>query len=266
MTPQLHHYHLSPAVTAFSTTRHGGISQGAYASFNVNGYCGDQQEHVSANRLQLCRQLGIELTRLVIPHQTHQTHVCVVDESFFGLPEEQRQMRLEGIDAVLTNQPHTCIGVSTADCIPILLYDPVHHAAAAIHAGWRGTVARIGQVGVKAMASVYGSEPAQLKAVIGPGIGPDSFEVGDEVWQAFRDARFSMKAISRRYPPMAGEGADKWHIDLWECNRLQLIDAGIPAASIHLAAIDTWQQSSDFFSARRLGIHSGRIFTGIVLQ
>ena len=262
----LQRYDLGFCVTAFSTTRRGGVSEGAYASFNVNANCGDLPEHIATNRLQLCKHLGIAPDHLIIPHQTHQTNVRVVDEGFFHLSEEQRQASLEGIDAVLTSVPQTCIGVSTADCIPILLYDARLHVAAAVHAGWRGTAARIAQVAVAAMQDVFSSRPEELHAVIGPGIGPDSFEVGDEVWQAFADAGFPMSQISRRYPPMRGDGPDKWHIDLWTCNSQQLTDAGLSTSSIHLAAIDTWQRSEMFFSARRLGIHSGRIYTGIVLR
>lgn len=130
----------------------------------------------------------------------------------------------------------------------------------------RGTVARIAQVAVSAMMSAYGTKASELKAVIGPGIGPDSFEVGDEVWQAFADAHFPMSQMSRRYPPMQGSGPEKWHIDLWICNRLQLTESGVLPENIQLAGIDTWQRADEFFSARRLGIHSGRIYTGIVLR
>lgn len=138
MNETLHLYDLAPAVTAFSTTRRGGESEGRYASFNVNAYCGDLPDHVKANRLQLCKHLAIDVDHLIIPHQTHQTNVRIIDEAFFSLTEDQRQDQLEGIDAVLTHLPDTCIGVSTADCIPILLYDARHHVAAAIHAGCVG--------------------------------------------------------------------------------------------------------------------------------
>lgn len=259
-------YDFGPGVTAFSTTRRGGVSEGAYASFNVNAYCGDHASHVSANRLQLCKHLGISPDHLIIPHQTHQTQVRVIDEAFFQQTADERQASLEGIDAVLTDVPQTCIGVSTADCIPILVYDNEHHAAAAIHAGWRGTVARIAQVAVEAMSRSYASRPSALHAIIGPGIGLDSFEVGDEVWQAFADADFPMSKLSRRYRAMQGGAGERWHIDLPACNRLQLLEAGVPPQHVQLSAIDTWQQSATFFSARRLGIHSGRIYSGIVLR
>ena len=105
------------------------------------------------------------------------------------------------------------------------------------------------------MKATYGSEPKDMKAQIGPGISLDSFEVGNEVYDAFASEGFKMEAISKRQ--------EKWHIDLPECNRLQLIEAGIPSENINMANICTMKQSDTFFSARRLGIQSGRIFTTI---
>ena len=180
-----------------------------------------------------------------------------IDESFFSLTEEQQAQHLEGIDAVMTHLPGVCIGVSTADCIPLLVYDCRHHVVAAIHAGWRGTVKRIAEQTVSKMTSTYGSRPEDLRVQIGPGISLDSFEVGDEVYEAFRTAGFNMPSISHRQ--------EKWHIDLPECNRQQLLSAGVPASAINIANICTVKQSTTFFSARRQGIQSGRIFTGIML-
>jgi len=151
-----------------------------------------------------------------------------------------------------------CIGVSTADCIPVLLFDPVHQAGCAIHAGWRGTVQRIVEKAVAKMTAVYGTHPADLVAQIGPGIHLDSFEVGDEVYDAFAREGFRMELISKKY--------EKWHIDLPECNRQQLLSVGIPASQIAVSPVCTFQQSDRFFSARRLTVNSGRIFTGCIIM
>jgi hypothetical protein len=243
-------------VIAFSTTRFGGFSTGAYGEFNINRYCGDDAEAIRKNRVLLCQHLDISDERLIMPHQVHLAKSAQIDEAFFALSEEDRQTRLEGIDAVMTNLTDICIGVSTADCIPLLVYDPRQHAVAAIHAGWRGTVQRIAQQTIADMTAAYGSQPADLRVQIGPCISLDSFEVGDEVYDAFAAAGFDMTAISRREA--------KWHIDLPECNCLQLIATGVPEANISVADICTVKQSDTFFSARRLGIQSGRIFTGII--
>lgn len=250
ISPQLTYYNMGTGVTAFSTTRQGGCSTGNYAAFNINGYCGDDEVHIAANKVALCGLLGIDSNRLVMPHQVHDCVVRRIDGPQQGV--------IEGVDAVMTDVPQLCIGVSTADCIPVLLYDSTHRAVSAVHAGWRGTVLRIVQKAVEAMRDTYGTAPADLQAVIGPGISLDSFEVGDEVYDQFLSAGFDMQPISRRDA--------KWHIDLPMCNRLQLMEAGVPADHIQMTNICTYQQYDRYFSARRLGIQSGRIYTGILIK
>lgn len=250
ISPQLTYYNMGTGVTAFSTTRQGGCSTGNYAAFNINGYCGDDEVHIAANKVALCGLLGIDSNRLVMPHQVHDCVVRRIDGPQQGV--------IEGVDAVMTDVPQLCIGVSTADCIPVLLYDSTHRAVSAVHAGWRGTVLRIVQKAVEAMRDTYGTAPADLQAVIGPGISLDSFEVGDEVYNQFLSAGFDMQPISRRDA--------KWHIDLPMCNRLQLMEAGVPADHIQMTNICTYQQYDRYFSARRLGIQSGRIYTGILIK
>ena len=250
-------YQLGEGVTAFSTTRQGGYSEGRYGEFNINRYCGDSEEAIRQNRSLLCLHLDISDERLIMPHQVHLTEMAVIDEAFLQLSAEERLARLEGVDALMTDVAGVCIGVSTADCIPVLLFDPVHQAGCAIHAGWRGTVQRIVEKAVAKMTAVYGTHPADLVAQIGPGTHLDSFEVGDEVYDAFAREGFRMELISKKY--------EKWHIDLPECNRQQLLSAGVPASQIAVSPVCTFQQSDRFFSARRLTVNSGRIFTGIVI-
>ena len=250
---------MAPEVMAFSSTRHGGVGKGNYASFNINYYCGDNPDDIEANREALCQLLGIDGSHLVYPHQVHGDRVEVIDRQWLeSMSPAEKRYSLEGKDAVMTNLKEVCIGVSTADCIPVLLYDTVRHACCAVHAGWRGTVKRIAQKAVEAMAAEYGSSPQHIKAVIGPGISLDSFEVGDEVYEQFAQASFDMQRIARKY--------EKWHIDLWMCNSIQLIEMGIPEANIHVAGICTYIQNNDFFSARRIGVNSGRIFSGLMLK
>ena len=256
--PQLDYYKMVAGVTAFSTTRHGGCSKGNYAGFNINRYCGDSEDDIRRNRQTLCQMLGISDDRLIMPHQVHLTKVAKVDEAFLSLNATERQEALEGVDALMTDLKGVCIGVSTADCIPVLLYDEEKQAACAIHAGWRGTVRRIAEKAVAAMTETHGTRPQQLIAQIGPGIHLDSFEVGDEVYDAFFQEGFDMSAISVR--------KEKWHIDLPECNRLQLIAAGLSPQNIRVSPVCTFLNAADYFSARRLGINSGRIFTGILMH
>ena len=256
--PVLQYYPLGEGVTAFSSTRQGGYSEGRYGEFNINRYCGDSEEAIQKNRETLCQLLGIEDHSLLMPHQVHLAEIAVVDREMLTLSTEEIQQKLDGIDALMTNEAGVCIGVSTADCIPVLLYDPIRRASCAIHAGWRGTVQRIVEKAVTRMTEVFGSDPKNLIAQIGPGIHLESFEVGDEVYQTFEKEGFPMELISKKY--------EKWHIDLPKCNRLQLVAAGIPETHIAVSPICTFQQSDTFFSARKLSINSGRIFTGILLQ
>lgn len=258
MKPQLTYYDISPDTTAFSTTRHGGHSTGNYAELNINRYCGDNPEDIEKNLEDLCRELGVDKERVIMPHQTHGTEVMQIGADFLSLSATVKGMILEGVDALITDVKDVCIGVSTADCIPILIYDYAHHAAAAVHAGWRGTVKRIACKAVKMMEVSFGSRPEDLTAVIGPGISIDAFEVGDEVYAEFEAAGFNMADISRQ--------EDKWHIDLPECNRRQLAAMGLKENNINVSWVCTYNNSNDYFSARKLGTESGRIFTGIILR
>lgn len=256
-SPQLLSYDIAAGVTAFSTMRHGGVGEGEYSEFNINSFCGDSSESVSANKRLLAESIGIDSSHIILPHQVHGTEFRIIGPEFLQMPENVRNMILDGVDGVLTSVKGLCIGVSTADCIPVVLYDFANHAACAVHAGWRGTAGRIAQKAVAGMYAAFHSDPAGLKAVVGPGISLDSFEVGMEVYNQFAEAGFDMDAIAKFY--------DKWHVDLKECNRLQLVAAGVPENNICVSGIDTFT-SEDFFSARRQGISSGRIYTAIMLE
>ena len=249
------------------------MSEGNYASLNINEYCGDSKANTDANRLLLANELGIDANHIIMPHQTHGVESRIIGEEFATLPDGVKKMLLEGVDAVMTNIPGMCIGVSTADCIPVLLYDEEHHAAAAIHAGWRGTQARIVHKAVQEMRMAYQTDPTKLKAVIGPGISLDNFEVGDEVYAAFEQAAFDMSAIAEeriKRNPNADDPAKaferKWHINLPLANIQMLTHNGVDEANIINTGICTFDNADNYFSARRLGIESGRIYTGLIIR
>lgn len=277
--PVLYEYQLADGVRAFSTTRHGGVSQGAYTSFNINHYCGDSPEAIAENRRRLCRLLGIAEDHLVYPHQVHHAEILTVEADIVFLPDEERAALLEGRDAVMTDVAGFCVGVSAADCIPVLLYDEAHHAVAAVHAGWRGTLANIVGKTVCAMRETYHTDPSMLRAVIGPGISLRNFEVGDEVYVAFAKAGYDLSLLARRFSvrsvasgdiPLSGthvsQPKEKWHLDLPGLNATQLIRCGVNGQNILQTGICTYDRVDDFFSARRLGINSGRILTAIMLK
>lgn len=257
MNELLHYYKLPGRVKAFSTTRHGGVSEGLFGTFNINPYCGDAPAAVAENRRILADALHIQPNEIFLPHQVHGVTCRVIDADFLRLGKVQQTTQLEGVDAVMTAERGVCIGVSTSDCIPVLLYDKVNNAAAAVHAGWRGTVQRIVEKVFHHMECAFGTRSADVIAVIGPGISLKNFEVGDEVYEAFKAQDFNMRLIARRYA--------KWHIDLPLCNRLQLECVGVPQQAIQMTGICTYDHVDDYFSARRLGTASGRIFTAIML-
>lgn len=267
--PELHFYELVNNVVAFSSTRHSGVSKGNYAAFNINRYCGDAPEDIEQNRKSLANCLEIDVNKLIVPHQIHSDSSRIIANEYFKLPANIREQIIEGVDAVMTNELNVCIGVSTADCIPILLYDTKHHATAAIHAGWRGTVKHIVQKTIREMGIVYQTKPQELQAVIGPGISLQNFEVGDEVYEQFVNACFDMERIARRFrvmQPKEGELPLKWHLDLKLSNRIDMETMGVLPQNIIDEGICTYDNTNDYFSARKLGVDSGRIYNGIILK
>lgn len=254
-------HNLQTQVTAFSTTRNGGVSKGDYASMNCTPYTGDDLEAVQRNQQLLCTALHIEKEQLIIPYQTHSVNALVIDKEFLQQNTEKRNEQLQNIDALITQKKGVCLCVSTADCTPILLYDRKQQVIAAIHAGWRGSVNYIVRKTLEQMNRLYNTQGEDIFAAIGPCIGFDAFEVGDEVYDAFKQNDFPMEYISGWKPE-----THKWHIDLQMANSVQLIDFGIPTEQIDICDICTFTHYEKFFSARRLGIKSGRILSGIFMN
>lgn len=248
-------------ISHFVTTRYGGCSEGAYGSFNCSPYCGDEAKCVAHNQELLLQAFSQRPRELILPFQTHGTSSRVIDEAFLAASAEQRKELLNGIDAVMTCQPGCCVCVSTADCVPILLYDTAHQAVAAVHAGWRGTVNFILGHTLERMRAVFGTHGREVVACIGPSISMESFEVGEEVYDAFRTHGFDLTRMA-----CWNAETKKHHIDLWEANRQQLLDAGVASQQIETAGICTYIHHEQFFSARRLGIASGRMVSGIMIQ
>jgi YfiH family protein len=248
----------APGIGVVQTLRGEVEPRNPYSQWNLCDYTGDDALRVLNARLTFCQQMGIALDQLVMPRQSHTTHVAVIDQDFFDADIAQQEQLLNDIDALVTALPGICIGVNTADCVPIALADPTHGIIAIAHAGWRGTVGRIAQRTVETMCRL-GATPADIHATMGASICVDCFEVGDEVPQAFEQAGFDMTEIVRR-----NATTGKAHIDLWRANRQVLLAAGIPADHITLPTACSRCHSDRYFSARRLGIHSGRTFTAIM--
>jgi YfiH family protein len=245
-------------IAHFCTSREGGVSVGNYASFNLSPFSGDNPENFNQNKQILCSEFGIEPDRLIIPFQTHGTEIREIDQTFFQLSEEEKANLLNSVDALITRTRNVCIGVTTADCVPLTFFDPVQQVIAVAHAGWRGTCARISEKTVQAMIEKYNSSASDILVAIGPSISVNVYEVGKELIESFETAGFETEQIFENRN-------NSIFLDLWKANQLSLEKAGILPQNIEIARICTFTEHERFFSARRLGIKSGRMLSGIML-
>lgn len=206
------------------------------------------------------RTVGRNIPGVIYPHQVHTDRIFAITSDFLALSERERKEALEGVDAIVSDVRDVVMGISTADCIPVIVYDPIHHVAAAIHAGWKGTRLRIVTKAIKEMQHLYGTDPSACTAAIGPGISQESFEVGQEVVNAFVEAGFDMS----QYIIMKA----KPHIDLKAINLDLLTEAGLRQENVFVSEIDTFTDEN-YFSARREQhgtLKCGRILSGFCLK
>lgn len=243
---------------AFSTEREGyfvndteGMSQEAYGSLNLCHYVNDNPDHVAHNRQLFCQYHNIAREMLFMPRQTHTSNVKRIKPG----------IDLEDTDGLISNIKGSCIGINTADCLPVLLYDPTHHAAATLHAGWRGLVGRIVTKGIEMMKHEFDSAASNLICAVGPAISAEIYEVGDELKPLFAEAGFPIKEIF-----IDRANWTKSHLDLKAAIKFELLNCGLKDENIEISDICTYQHSSKYFSARKLGINSGRIFSGVILK
>ena len=220
------------------TTRTGGTSRGPYASLNLTRSRGDDPASIAENRARVRDALGLD--DLVFATQVHGRAVIRVDA-----PPKGDRAAGEA-DALITDRPGLGLVCQTADCTPILLFDPVRRAVGAIHSGWRGTVQDIAGATVAAMAEAYGSQPGDMLAAIGPSISPANYRVGPEVVSEF-EAVFAVTGgiVSPRDPDGGAQ------LDVAEACRRQLVSAGVPEASIWRSDLCTYACEDRLFSARR---------------
>lgn len=230
---------------AAESTRHGGVSPFPFASLNVGINTADSPENVQENRHRFFSSLGIAPEQVASSYQVHDDRILTVTQPG----------RFEGYDALITNVPNQFLTVTVADCTPILIYDTGQNAVAAIHAGWRGTVARIVKKTVDALHSEFGTRPADCFAYVGTCIDLCSFEVGDEVAQQF-DSPHKQFDVERQ----------KFRIDLKAANVAQLESAGIPARQIGVSPFSTVVHNQHYFSYRAEGGNTGRMLALIGLK
>jgi len=234
-------------IAHFVTTREGWVS-GSNPRFT-----GDQESDYAAFRNELAASCNWDSDQFVFPRQTHSDHVVLATSS-------NKTTTISDTDALITNEPGLFVCVQTADCVPILLFDPKQKVVAAIHAGWRGTVSKISGKTIQLMTEKFGCQPSDIIAGIGPSIHIHAYEVGPEVVESVQSKFINSPALLK---PSLTEG--KAYFDLWEANKTVLIESGIPEENIEVMGLCSFEHSDLFYSARRDGLDTGRMVSGIRL-
>jgi polyphenol oxidase len=219
---------------AVVTARSGGVSSGPYATLNLSLSVGDDPALVLENRRRVARALGAGPEDFVFARQVHGSGVRVVGEADAGSGAFSLNDAVPDADALVTRSPGVLLAILTADCVPIVLHDPVAGVLACVHAGWRGTVARVSAAALAAMQTL-GSRPSQVIAGVGPAASPARYQVAADVQQAVTSA-FGSAANDFLRPD---DAPDRWLLDLWAANRFLLLEAGVPAAQVHVTDLPT---------------------------
>ncbi len=237
------------------STRLGGVSTGCFDSMNLSFTRGDREEAVRENYHRIAGYLQAPDERFVLTYQTHTDHIRVVTEADAGkglcCPRDYTD-----VDGLITNVPGLVLGVFWADCVPVLLLDPVRRVIGAVHSGWRGTVQGIAGKAIAKMTAAFGTDPADVLAAVGPSICRDCYEISEDVALRFREAFPDVpELLLDRGFNAAGE--HKYQLDLWAANRRILLSAGVRAESISLTDICTCCNPALLFSHRAMGEKRG---------
>lgn len=227
------------AVPHCFTTRFGGVSTGHLSALNIGMHRGDEPGNVEKNHEILASALGYDVKKTVLSHQIHSDMVRVVTEDdCLGLDHHN----YPECDGLVTNTPGLALVVFTADCTPILLYDPVTGAVGAVHAGWRGTAMDITGKAVRVMEQTFGCDPENIRAAIGPNIGMCCFETDAEVPEAM------VKTFGPAVEEYIHPSGQKYYVNLKGINRYALSRAGV--ACIEVSDVCTACQNQRFWSHR----------------
>jgi polyphenol oxidase len=218
--------------------------------FTLSYSSSPDREFIQANRKKVADALGIAPQKLVMPSQVHKTKIVNVTSA-------TTKDDVMETDALITSEKGICIAVMSADCVPILLYDQQNHVCAAVHSGWKGTVAKILKKTLEAMRDQFGTSGHNVIAGIGPSVSQPAYEVGEEVVAAMKSSFLNANKFLLPLP------ANKAKLDLWEANKTQLLDFGVPENQIEISNLCTVLNNNYFFSARKGD--SGRFAAGILL-
>lgn len=231
-------------VTNAIFTRRGGVSPKPWKSLNIGGTVGDQDEAVRTN---LCRMFDAANRKFSSRYDSWQVHGDILLRIKTPRPEKEPHVKADGL---ITDQPEVTLLMRFADCVPILLYDPTRNVGGIVHAGWKGTVLQIAKKAVAFLQEQFGCTPSALIAGIGPSIGPDDYEVGEEVVEAVYHS-FGKDAFS-----LMVQKNSSTFFDLWAANKKALQNAGVE--QIETAGISTYQHTEDWFSHRKEHGQTGR--------
>jgi YfiH family protein len=241
------HYITIPALEAMSAIKHVFTTRKDGQGARSNGIKSPEDWRAVAEAFR------IDPERVITVNQVHGENIVHVDM------QNYRSMRSTQADAMITKAAGLAIGVETADCVPVLLFDPATPAAAAVHAGWRSTVKKIVQKAVRRMQEAFGSDPAQMIAAIGPAIGPECYEIDEPVMGPVREAFSFWKEVT------SPRGKDRWGLDLVTANKIELVQAGLAGGNIHAVGLCTSCRKDLFYSFRAEG-RTGRMLSVIMLK
>ncbi len=237
-------------------TRWGGVSRGAFENLNFSFREGDPSDRVERNWEILATAFEIPRRQFFVVSQVHEDRILLIDD---GEPKPSENHLLP-YDAILTDRADLAIGIKTADCVPIMVVDPVKRVIGAVHAGWKGTSRGIAEKAVRTLAGHYRSEPSDLIAAIGPSIGPCCYQVDEAVFASMRD-RPGRDSLFR---PCGEKG--RWMFDLALANRVQLEKAGVLTGNIFPSGLCTACREDLFFSHRRERGFTGRHLNFIMIR
>ncbi len=232
------------------STRHGGVSPAPFDSLNLSRSTGDDPANVQTNMNRLLSALALAPETLVQASQAQADGVAIVDTRHCGTI-------VQGIDALLTQTPGVTLILRFADCVPILLFDPVQRAIGLVHAGWRGTVLKIVTHAVQTMFDSFGTRPRDLTACIAPSIGPCCYRIGEDVGAQVRNTFGNVNDFLISQP-------DGIHLDLWQANAVQLRALGVE--QIEITDLCTAHRTDEFFSHRAEHGKTGRFGVIIALK
>jgi len=249
----------SDSIVHFITTRNGSLPPSSQNQFTIglNGAVANQA--VLSNRRMIAEQFDFTPDSFVFASQVHGSRVAMVGEEDRGRGAFDRQFYLPDVDAMVTNRKGICLVTQAADCVPLLFFDPVRGVIGVAHAGWKGTVGRISREVVRVFADEYGCLPSDVIVGIGPSIGPCCYEVGAEVVARVEAAFPSTNGLL-----MENDKFDNPIFNLWEANRLSLLECGVSPENIEMAGLCTKCQNNFFFSAR--AGDKGRFGAAIMLR